>query len=62
MPNRAERRRKPVGEFVYCMFAMDELSPPCMEPATETMPGFMPEYYLCYEHRKLVEDLIELAT
>lgn len=62
MPNRTQRRRKPVGAFVYCMFVMDTDSPPCMEPATEIMPGFIPDYYLCYEHRKLVETLIDLAT
>ena len=60
--NRALRRRRPVGQFVYCMFAMDVDSPPCQEPATETMPGFMPPYYLCLEHRRLVEALIDMAT
>lgn len=34
----------------------------CPNPATETMPGFLPELHLCLEHRRLVEELIDLAT
>ena len=58
--NRAQRRARR-EQFVFCMFAMDTDSPPCMEPATEIMPGFLPDYYLCLEHRRLVEALLDMT-
>ena len=54
--------RRSDDTFVFCMFAMDTDSPPCQEPATETMPGFLPPYYLCLEHRRLVGALLDMTS
>ena len=54
--------RRSDDTFVFCMFAMDVDSPPCQEPATEIMPGFMPPYYLCLEHRRLVGALLDMTS
>lgn len=59
--NRSDRRAQRERPK-FCMFIFEETAPPCPNRATETVPGFLPPYEVCREHRELVEMLIDLAT